>query len=143
MVLPSARLFTFRNLTFKFFRWFRLRLADNFEGYKKSKKYEKNAKPCCCLVFGWFSLRARTCFVDPTNNQLQLYPNPTRYAVMIRVPATALGHLSIYTADGRLLLQKRTNSDITTLDCSQWPSGLYLLRWEGEHQVLAQKLLVD
>lgn len=81
--------------------------------------------------------------LEQTNNQLQLYPNPTRDAVMISVPATTLGQLSVYTADGRLLLQKRTNSDITTLDCSQWPSGLYLLRWEGEHQVLAQKLLVD
>ena len=81
--------------------------------------------------------------LEPTNNQLQLYPNPTRDAVMIRVPATALGQLSVYTADGRLLLQKRTNSDMTTLDCSQWPSGLYLLRWEGEQQVLTQKLLVD
>lgn len=81
--------------------------------------------------------------LEQTNNQLHLYPNPTRDAVMISIPATELGQLSVYTADGRLLLQKRTNSEITTLDCSQWPSGLYLLRWEGERQVLAQKLLVD
>lgn len=79
----------------------------------------------------------------PLDNQLQIYPNPTQTEVIIRFSTLEQGKLSIYTAAGRLLLQKRTNSDITTLDCSQWPGGLYLLRWEGEHQVLAQKLLVD
>ena len=81
--------------------------------------------------------------VEQTNDQLQLYPNPTQAEVTIKLPTLEQGQLSVYTAAGRLLLQKRTNSDITTLDCSQWPSGLYLLRWEGEHQVFAQKLLVD
>jgi hypothetical protein len=81
--------------------------------------------------------------LEQTNNQLGIYPNPTQTEVTIKFPALEQGMLSVYTADGRLLLQKRINSDITTLDCSQWPSGLYLLRWEGEHQVLAQKLLVD
>lgn len=78
-----------------------------------------------------------------TNNQLQLYPNPAQTEVTIQFPALEQGMLSVYSAAGQLLLQKRTNSELTTLDCSPWPSGLYLLRWEGERQVLAQKLLVD
>ena len=81
--------------------------------------------------------------LEQTNDQLGIYPNPTQTEVTIIFPTLEQGKLSVYTAAGRLLLQKRTNSDITTLDCSQWPAGLYLLRWEGEHQVLAQKLLVD
>lgn len=79
----------------------------------------------------------------PTDDQIQLYPNPTQTEVTVMFPVEEKGQLSVYTTDGQLLLQKRTISAYTTLDCSQWPAALYVLRWESEGQVLVQKLLVD
>ena len=79
----------------------------------------------------------------PTKNQLLLYPNPTRDQVSISLPEAQEGTLRVFSANGQVLLQKRTFSELITLDVQTWPRGLYLLRWEGEKEVLVNKLLVD
>ncbi|MEL6832443.1 MAG: T9SS type A sorting domain-containing protein [Bacteroidota bacterium] len=79
----------------------------------------------------------------PTKNQLHLYPNPTRDQVSISLPEAQEGTLRVFSANGQVLLQKRTFSELITLDVQTWPRGLYLLRWQGEKEVLVNKLLVD
>ncbi|MEL7250803.1 MAG: T9SS type A sorting domain-containing protein [Bacteroidota bacterium] len=79
----------------------------------------------------------------PAKNQLLLYPNPTRDQVSISLPEAQEGTLRAFSANGQVLLQKRTFSELITLDVQTWPRGLYLLRWQGEKEVLVNKLLVD
>ncbi len=79
----------------------------------------------------------------PTNNQLLLYPNPASNQVNISFPVNESGTLAVFSADGRMLLQKRTLSDRITLDLQDWPKGLYVVRWKGEYELRFNKLLVD
>jgi hypothetical protein len=61
---------------------------------------------------------------------LTVYPNPTRGRLYIQLPPGAGKELRIYDLSGRLLLEKRlnTNSSLVTQDVSGFREGLYILR---------------
>ena len=58
---------------------------------------------------------------------LSVYPNPaSRY---INVRGTSAGSMiSIYSADGRKYKERRSSSNLTEIDISEMPKGIYFLR---------------
>ena len=61
---------------------------------------------------------------------LSAFPNPTAGQVTLRLSEAA--NISIVAADGRCVEQLRLNAGQSTLDLSDLPDGLYILRTDGE-----------
>ena len=60
---------------------------------------------------------------------IAVFPNPTPGLLNIDLPAaTADYHLSLYSTDGKLVIEKNQTTGLNTLDCSLLPAGVYLLQ---------------
>ena len=53
------------------------------------------------------------------------YPNPGKDVLNIRT-ALQNAHVEVYDLNGRLLHSQRITADVTTIDASTWPSGVYV-----------------
>jgi hypothetical protein len=65
--------------------------------------------------------------VESSRTPLKVFPNPTTGMVSIHTGCGEQQTLSVYTIDGRLVLQTPVTTDIT-LDVSSWNQGIYILR---------------
>jgi hypothetical protein len=62
-------------------------------------------------------------------SSVQIYPNPAQNQITIDLNEKYIGQsLQIHSTTGQLILQKQFHTKRTTLDLSQWPKGLYLLK---------------
>lgn len=70
---------------------------------------------------------------DVLNNQIEIYPNPTRGKLNIN-GLQQVNRFEVYSLDGRLLTSEEVQliSDEALLDLSHLPSGTYLLRTSSE-----------
>lgn len=77
---------------------------------------------------------------EPAHNNL-FYPNPTSGIVRMEwLPKQT--QLYIYGSDGRLLDFFDAADQLTEIDLSRYPAGLYLLRLSGPHFNKAEKILL-
>lgn len=61
--------------------------------------------------------------------QVEVYPNPTMAKVTLKRSAEARPtHLTLYAADGRLLLAREWADTATQLDLVSLPAGVYMLK---------------
>ncbi|MEZ5055774.1 MAG: T9SS type A sorting domain-containing protein [Saprospiraceae bacterium] len=67
----------------------------------------------------------------PTLN-LAMYPNPVSNQAFLQKDFPEAVQLHFYDESGRLLLKIPMASDRITVDCHDWPSGLYFIRIEHE-----------
>ena len=77
-------------------------------------------------------------------NTLHLYPNPTHDQVVVESPQNEGKPytLSLYSIEGRLLWQSSSiTHSLATVDMGTYPSGMYLLQWQGEQQTIAARIL--
>lgn len=65
--------------------------------------------------------------VEENRNPLKVYPNPTSDKVYINTVCGEEQTLSVYTVDGRLMMQTPVRTE-TTIDVSGWRKGVYILR---------------
>lgn len=75
---------------------------------------------------------------------LLLYPNPSNGVVTIQHPFKGNARMSLFSQDGKLILDEEVFSNIITRDLRTLPSGLYLIRLvndAGEH--VEEKLLLE
>ncbi len=70
---------------------------------------------------------------------LRAYPNPASSQVTCPAEGDGQHLLSLYTANGQLLLQHTFYGRQTTLNTSAFPNGLYILRIDGKGQKLTIK----
>lgn len=63
--------------------------------------------------------------------KLTCYPNPAGDAITIYNIAKGTTFVSVYRADGRLMMQSPVSSETETMDVSQLQSGLFLLIANG------------
>ena len=87
-----------------------------------------------CGTYGW---------VNPSVNELdqdyfQLYPNPTTDQFTVETKSS-IKNLSVCNPQGQLI---HSNPD-RRVDCSTWPPGIYLVRFETENGISTQKLIVQ
>lgn len=71
--------------------------------------------------------------------ELTLYPNPADHYLNIRSTLDLMG-TELFDMQGRKLLQ--TPASVTTLEVSEIPAGVYVLRMTLEHGVIATKRVV-
>ncbi|HNI43076.1 MAG TPA: FG-GAP-like repeat-containing protein [Chitinophagales bacterium] len=77
-------------------------------------------------------------------NTLHLYPNPTHDQVVVESPQNEGKPytLSLYSIEGRLLWQSSSiTHSLATVDMGTYPSGMYLLQWQGEQQTIAARCI--
>jgi hypothetical protein len=84
----------------------------------------------------------------PTNTalklarQIQLIPNPTNGLLSIQLPYTNEVEVAIYSLDGQLLQQQRTNkTDHILLDISDLPNQIYLIRLMTDEGVVTKRIM--
>lgn len=69
-----------------------------------------------------------------------MYPNPAQDQVNLQIPVGA--NVNIYDLIGNLVYETKTNSEMTTLDVSNFSGGLYLVTVRHEGKALTQRLEV-
>lgn len=105
------------------------------------------------IDFGSINLNARTSAVaskdTPTNgnlssdtsNGLWVYPNPARDALRVHVPF-ANTQVQLINLQGQIMQDIASAQDELTLDISQVPSGVYLLKAKSPQGVLQRRFVV-
>lgn len=65
---------------------------------------------------------------------LSVYPNPATNSVTIKFPSDETGQISIVNLYGQLVFSEMINVEQTQIDVSQFPAGMYVIRWgSGEN----------
>ncbi|KJD34718.1 hypothetical protein PK35_02885 [Tamlana nanhaiensis] len=76
-----------------------------------------------------------------SNSKLKIYPNPSTGIINIKVDDVDLkdSHLSIYDSMGRLIFNKKLNSN-NELDITNFSSGMYLIKIFNKEEVLIKRI---
>ena len=76
-------------------------------------------------------------------NQLLLYPNPAKDFVTI----TNLPHgeiqMIVFDINGKVIVSKIVNTETARIDTSNFPNGVYLLRFDHNGYIIHKKLIVN
>ncbi|MVO11110.1 T9SS type A sorting domain-containing protein [Flavobacterium sp. TP390] len=75
------------------------------------------------------------------NNQLNIYPNPTRNEVTIQFNALTNPQLQIIDMNGRILLNESLNYSNNTLNIETLPSGIYLFKINANEGTAVSKVI--
>ena len=94
-----------------------------------------------------------TCYLSTShvegfsNTSLRIWPNPTKGIVTLSFPQFHKYNdvlFEVLSIDGRKLLSKPIHSELSTLDISNLPAGMYLYRFtDGRHQLKIEKLIIN
>jgi alpha-amylase len=74
-------------------------------------------------------------------NTFGIYPNPSHGQLTINAPQK--GQLTVYTLQGKMLLQKNLEKATENLDLSEFGKGIYLLSFEGKEGRSFRKIVVE
>jgi hypothetical protein len=76
-------------------------------------------------------------------NRIRIWPNPASEIVQIDISGQSYNTVYCYSIDGQLLKTKEIKDHTyLTLNVSEFPSGLVILRLEGKHNTLTKKLII-
>ena len=74
--------------------------------------------------------------------KLTIYPNPTSGNIYIKSSYYNYNdYINVYNAYGKLLLSKKVESNLTDIDISDFPSGIYLISYINENNIIAKKII--
>ncbi|MGH1433201.1 MAG: T9SS type A sorting domain-containing protein [Lewinella sp.] len=74
----------------------------------------------------------------------KVYPNPTSGLLQVDLPEQAsTAHLSLYNLQGQLVQQQAADSNTATMDLSNLPAGMYLLRVQGKGWLQSARVMVS
>ena len=83
---------------------------------------------------------AHTDGIDETENDVNVYPNPTRGQITIE--AVGLNRITVTNAFGQTLYNVNAGSDEAMIDLSQYGAGLYLIRVDTENGNIIRRVSV-
>jgi hypothetical protein len=118
-------------------RYVKLNLSSFNLAYYRLREFEVYTSDCNCMA----PLLSATKFQTSQNGQIKLFPNPTRDFVTIQSSLTGRQILSIYNAQGRLMLEKTTTDNPATLNVAALPAGTYSVIASGQQQRLVQRFI--
>lgn len=76
-------------------------------------------------------------------NKIRIWPNPVSEIVQIEIQGQTYSSLTCYSIEGQILKTKEIKDNAyLTLNVSEFPSGLVLLRLEGNHNTLTKKIII-
>ena len=58
---------------------------------------------------------------------IDIYPNPILNQVTIAQKENTVKHVNVFSASGRLITELEMNGTNTSIDCSNWPKGFYVI----------------
>ena len=74
----------------------------------------------------------------------KVFPNPAQSNFVVKTESKAInGSLSIMDLTGRILLERKINSDQMTINSSGMPNGLYILSVVNDNKVWSSKLIIN
>ena len=73
---------------------------------------------------------------------LAIFPNPANRSFKIE-SGVVFDQLSIYNLQGQLVWKSESQVLSYSVDCSQWPNGIYVIRSASEGELQHQKLIVS
>jgi hypothetical protein len=77
------------------------------------------------------------------NGELNIYPNPFTGKFNLNLPPGLAGSdVKIYNSTGQLIYDRRTANAYNTVDASQWPAGIYLVRvMNGQNRITTRNII--
>jgi PKD repeat protein len=73
-------------------------------------------------------------------NKIKVFPNPTKDIFYIHQDKNSPLKITIYTAEGKIVLQQTSSQMITPIDSKIWTSGIYFYQLESEDGVQRGKV---
>ncbi|MCC7333439.1 MAG: T9SS type A sorting domain-containing protein [Flavobacteriales bacterium] len=73
--------------------------------------------------------------------EINIYPNPNRGSFSIDLDNTENTIIKIYNISGQLILQKKLTQNITKIDISYYPKGIYFVKLETDNKVVVKKIV--
>ena len=110
------------------------------------------------LRFDVISQQGNSVFIDDINigefalstsvldNEIpwKIFPNPAKNNFIVETESKVInGNLSIMDLTGRILFEKKINSDKMTINSSGMPNGLYILSVVNDNKVWSSKLIIN
>ena len=110
------------------------------------------------LRFDVISQQGNSVFIDDINigefalstsvldNEIpwKIFPNPAKNNFIVETESKVInGNLSIMDLTGRILFEKKINSDQMTINSSGMPNGLYILCVVNDNKVWSSKLIIN
>ena len=74
------------------------------------------------------------------NPELEIYPNPASDILMINHEVK--GRIELISSQGKVMFSKEAPGSIQQVDVSEYPSGIYLLRFTDKHRIESKKILI-
>jgi hypothetical protein len=90
-----------------------------------------------CTVTDSIYLRLYNDVADVSVNTISSYPNPSNS--MVCISSGIDGILEVYSLGGQLMVQQQLHSGNNSLDCSLWPSAVYLMRISKDNTLILDK----
>jgi len=75
--------------------------------------------------------------------ELNVYPNPTSGMLTIEQYYSSEGSISIYSADGRKMMNMPVLESMINLDVSDFQPGIYMLIWQGQDEVVSRQIVIS
>ena len=74
-------------------------------------------------------------------NQIEIYPNPTNSIIHLKSPNSQIIKIEIFNSLG--LSIKRIKNNFDTLNISDLPNGLYVIRLDTEFGMINKKIIKE
>jgi len=78
-------------------------------------------------------------------NSVAIYPNPVEDIVNVQIPGNLIVDnncsIEIYNSTGKLLLKKKVTSTINSIDLSNSPSGIYIVKLLTNQEIITKKII--
>ncbi|MCR4680666.1 MAG: T9SS type A sorting domain-containing protein [Bacteroidales bacterium] len=105
--------------------------------------YHKTDDPSLGLVTYMPLLPCGTSVETYEANDVKVYPNPAANGTFhISQEGNALMQIQVFSIEGQLLFTRQTSESLTTVNASQWPSGLYLVQILQNGYAKTMKILI-
>ena len=79
----------------------------------------------------------------PSEEQYRIYPNPAKGSVTISNPGSVYQAASVIDMNGKICISTLLSSDITQIDISSLPAGVYIVRLVNGNIAATAKLIVQ
>lgn len=75
---------------------------------------------------------------------IKLFPNPSDGIITVSFPNESFleGKLEVFSSLGELMFSSKIENQEKTIDCAEWPSGVYFVNSYSENSILTEKLII-
>ncbi len=77
-----------------------------------------------------------------TNDGFEIYPNPAKNSIRIKCRGNDL-QLNMYNNLGQIIINNKNIGSLTSIDLSEFASGVYVIEIKNQDQIFRKKLLVE